>query len=523
MIELSKIESNININSEKYRSTYEKMIVLLEKYKSEMSKTNYQGEEKALIKAKKENRLLPKERLELLLDQDSPFLELLPLAGWGTDCYRVGSSIIAGIGIVANKLCMIICHIGTVKGGAIDQVTLKKMHRINQIVQENDLITVNLIESSGANLTQQSEIFNYAGTVYKDLLARSKAGIPTISAVFGNTAAGGAYIASVSDHIIMVKDSSRMFLAGPPLVKMATGEKVDEETLGGSSMHSKVSGVSDYLAENEYDAIRIARELVYYYQKPQLKTTPDNEFKEPIYDSEELLGILQDDIKNSFDCIEVIARVVDGSNFSEFKKDFGITMVCGFAKIHGYTVGFVANNGVLFSESANKAAHFIQICNQNQTPIIFLHNISGFIVGQKYEEEGIIKHGAKMLNVVANSEVPHISIIIGGSYGAGNFAMSGRSMKPNFVFSYPNSRMAIMGNQQLSGVLKMINAGKDQTFIDKIIEDVEFQSSPYFATGQMWDDGIIDPRDTRTCLAFCLEVFNNHYIHKNPSYGIFRM
>lgn len=523
---LSTFKSKINTNSDRYKDNYQKMMFLLEQFNIEIQKAVFQGEEKAINKIKKENRLLTRERIELLLDEDSPFLELLPLAGWGTDCYRVGSSVISGIGLISNKICLIVAHVGTVKVGAIDSVTLKKLHRLNQIAEENNMIVVNLIESSGANLMEQAQIFNYAGTVYRDIAKRSKNGISTISVVFGSTAAGGAYIASISDYIIMVKESSKLFLAGPSLVKMGTGEVVDEESLGGSAMHSKISGVTDYVAETEYDAIRIAREIVYYHKSPDNINDIAENIDEPIYSAEELPGIISDDVKIPFDSREVIARIVDGSRFSEFKPDYGITLVTGFAKIHGHTVGFIANNGVLFSDSANKAAHFIQLCNQNNCPIIFLQNITGFIIGKKYEEDGIIKNGAKMLNTVANSEVPLITIVIGASYGAGNFAMAGRSLHPRFLFTYPNSKMAVMGPEQLSGVLKMISSNikvDGKSLQEKLLAETEKQSSPYFATGQLWDDGIIDPRETRNYLGICLETINKTYTTKNKAYAVFRM
>jgi acetyl-CoA carboxylase carboxyltransferase component len=521
--EIKPFISKINPLSPRYQENYAKMQELSAKLAQEMAKTLFQGDPKSIQRAKKYNRLLATERIELLLDQDSPFLELLPLAGWGTDCYRVGSSVIAGIGIVQEKLCMIISHVGTVKGGAVDSVTLQKMLRINEIAAENNLIVVNLLESAGANLMEQAKLFNYAGAVYREITRRSKNGTATITIIFGNCAAGGAYVPAVSDYVIMIKDSSRVFLAGPALVKLATGEVTDEESLGGAAMHNRVSGVSDYLAENEEDGIRIAREIVYYLQEPPPLFTPAAEVDTPLYPAEELLGIISADVKIPFDAREVIARIVDGSRFSEFKAEFGITLVTGFAEIHGYKVGFIANNGVLFADAANKAAHFIQLCNQNSTPVIFLQNITGFIVGKEYEEDGIIKHGSKMLNAVANSEVPLITIITGASYGAGNFAMCGRSLQPGFLFCYPNSKIAVMGPEQLHGVLGMIAADSGENSRDYLLAETERQSSPFFATGQLWNDAIIDPRETRDYLGICLAAVNRGKAEKNKSYGIFRM
>lgn len=521
--DMKTIISKINKSSQRFKDNYQEMQEIISEYNQEMEKSLYQGEEKVLKKVKSSNRLLARERIELLIDKDSPFLELLPLAGWGTDCYRLGGSVIGGIGLINNKLVLIVAHIGTVKGGAIDSITLKKLHRLNEIAAENNLITINLIESSGANLTKQAEIFNYAGAVFREISKRSKQGLPTISVVFGNSAAGGAYISAVSDYIIMVKESSKLFLAGPALVKMATGESVDEESLGGSLLHNRISGVSDYLAEDEYDALRIAREIVYYFKDPKINE-PEDFIDEPVYNSEELLGIISTDFKKPFDIKEVIARITDGSRFSEFKAEWGITLTTGFASIHGYKVGIIANNGVLFSDSANKAAHFIQICNQNQIPIIFLQNITGFIVGKKYEEEGIIKYGAKMLNTVANSEVPVITVIVGASFGAGNFAMSGKSLSPRFIFSYPSSKMAVMGPEQLTGVLEMISSDKNNPDLkEKLLNEVNNQSSAYFASGQLWDDGVIDPRQTRNYLGMCLSVVNSGLEKKTSAYGVFRM
>lgn len=520
-LDLDIIKSQINKNSEIYIDNYKKMSILVDELNNELKKALYQGEEKILARFKKDTRLPPRERIEYLVDDDSPFLELLPLAGWGEDCYRLGGSVIAGIGLVSNKICVIVSHVGTVKGGAIDAVTLKKMHRVNKIAQENKLICINLVESAGANLTKQEEIFNYAGTVFKDILQRSKEGIPTISAVFGSCAAGGAYIPAVSDYVIMTKDSSRMFVSGSVLVKLATGEIVDDDSLGGAELHSRTSGASDYLVDNEYQAIKKIRELVYYLKEAEIVTKQDALIDAPLYDAEEILGVVSPDVKVPFDIRELIARVVDGSRFSEFKKDYGITIVTGFAKINGYKVGIIGNNGVLFSESANKATHFVQLCNQNNIPILFFQNITGFIVGKKYEEEGVLKNGAKMLNAVANSEVPLVTIIIGSSYGAGNFAMCGRSINPRFLFSYPNSKSSVMGADQIFGVMKMISSS-DEDF-EKIKAQINHQALPFYTSGKMWDDGVIDPRDTRTYLSICLEIFAQTYKTQNANYGVFRM
>ncbi|MFN8670749.1 MAG: carboxyl transferase domain-containing protein [Candidatus Sericytochromatia bacterium] len=518
--DLEIIKTKINKNSENYKYNYKENTILIEKLQEEFSKALYEGETKILAKYKKDNRLTPRERIEYLLDPDSPFLELLPIAGWGMDCYKQGSSIVGGIGVVSNKICVIISHLGTIKGGAIDGVTLQKMQRINDIAKENKLIFINLMESSGANLTKQDEIFNYAGTIFKDITNRSKNGLPTISAVFGSCAAGGAYVPSVSDYVIMTKDSSKMFVSGSVLVKLATGETTDDYSLGGADLHSRISGASDYLVDNEYQAIKKIRELVYYFKDYDEIYKQDDTVEEPLYNSNEILGVISNNVKIPFDIKELIARIVDGSKFSEFKKDYGITIVTGFAKINGFKVGIIGNNGVLFSDTSNKAAQFVQLCNNNNVPIIFLQNITGFIVGKKYEEEGILKHGGKMLNTIANSEVPLITILVGASYGAGNFAMCGRSIKPSFLFSYPNSKNCVMGSEQISGVLKMIS--KNEHDFDEMNKNLENQAMPYFTSGRMWDDGIINPKETRTYLSMCLEIFSKQYTKPNPNYGVFR-
>jgi len=499
-----------------------------------MQKSLFQGEEKYLERNKKTGKLLARERIELLLDQDSPFLELLPLSGVGGDGFGVGGTLVGGIGFVSNRLCIITANVGTIKGGSIDYPTLQKNLRISEIALENRLPTINMVESAGANLPDQAKIFNYGGTIFREITRRSQKGIPTISIVFGNSTAGGAYVPGMSDYTIMVKDQAKVFLAGPPLVKMATNEVVDDEALGGADMHSRISGVSDYLAVDEKDGIRMAREIMSFLNISE-KEKVRQKIVEPLYDSEEILGLVSADVRIPFDARELIARVVDGSHFSEFKSNYGSTLVTGYAVINGYQIGIVANNGVLFSEAANKGTQFIQLCNQNNIPILFLQNITGFMVGKKYEEEGIIKHGAKMINAVSNSTVPAITIIIGASYGAGNYAMCGRAFKPRFLFSYPNSKIAVMGPEQLSGVMEIIQRDAAQkvavvydeekgAFIkQKITSEADKQSNAYYASGQLWDDGVIDPRETRNYLKLCLEVIHNTEIKGADGYGVFRM
>jgi acetyl-CoA carboxylase carboxyltransferase component len=526
-------KTKINRNSEGYQRNYKLMQDKISELDAKYKEALFQGEPKYLERTKKAGRLLARERIELVLDADSPFMELLPLAGWGTDGFGAGGTIVAGIGFVSGRLTMVNSNVGTIKGGAIDYATLQKGLRIGEIALENELPAINMVESAGANLPDQAKIFNYGGANFREIIRRSKAGIPTISIVFGNSTAGGAYIPGMSDYVIMVKNEAKVFLAGPPLVKMATNEVTDEESLGGAKMHSTISGVSDYLAEDELDGIRLAREIMANLKSPH---APDRqEVNEPEYDKEEILGIVSADVRIPFDQRELIARIVDGSEFSEFKPLYGSTLITGYANINGYRIGIIANNGVLFSESANKGAQFIQLCNQNDTPLLFLQNITGFMVGRKYEEEGIIKNGAKLINAVSNSAVPAITIITGASYGAGNYAMCGRAYKPRFLFSYPNSRIAVMGPDQLAGVMQIIGrqaAEKSGIAYDEeqgkqmagfMVKEAEKQSNAWYASGQLWDDGVIDPRETRNYLKLCLDVIHQVPVKGTEGYGVFRM
>jgi len=529
------IQSKINTQSKSFRENEQKMTALMEELEQKLRESLSQGSEKHLKKAREAGKFSARERVELLLDKDSPFLELLPLAGLGLDGFGAGGTIVTGIGLVSGKLCMINSNIGTKKGGAIDYATLQKGLRTGQIAMENRLPMINLVESAGANLPEQEKIFNYGGITFREITRRSKAGLTTISVVFGNATAGGAYIPGMSDYVVMVRHAAKVFLAGPPLVKMATNEITDDESLGGAEMHSRLSGVSDYLAQDELDGIRLAREIMSFLKKPEEAFVPTEAVREPLYSPDEILGIVNPDLKISFDAREIIARIVDGSEFSEFKPEYGPTLVTGFAKIHGYPVGILANNGVLFSESANKGAHFIQLCNRNDTPLIYLQNITGFMVGKKYEEGGIIKHGAKLINAVSNSEVPAITIMMGASYGAGNYAMAGRAYQPRFLFAWPHSRIAVMGPEQLSGVMEIIqrqaaesagipyDAEQGRQMREYMIQEVEKKSTAWYSTGNLWDDGVIDPRQTRNYLGFCLAVVNQVKVKGTGEFGVFRM
>lgn len=498
-----------------------------------LEKSRMGGGEKYNERHLSRGKFLPRERIELLLDRDSHFLELCPLAGHGMGGVTTGGSIVGGIGVVSGVECLVTASESTVKGGAINEIGLKKSLRLSEVSIQNRLPSITLAESAGADLPNQSKIFTAGGESFRNLTERSKAQIPTLCLVFGSSTAGGAYLPGMSDYTVMVKGQAQVYLAGPPLVKMATGEVVDHETLGGAEMHSRVSGVSDYLAEDERDAIRIGREIVSHlnWKKPY---GPERTSEAPVYDPEELLGIASAEPTIPMDSREIIARITDGSRFSEFKPLYGETLICGWAHIHGYPVGILANNGVLFSESANKGAQFIQLCNQTNTPLIFLQNITGFMVGSKYEQEGIIKNGAKLINAVSNSTVPAITIMTGVSYGAGNYAMSGRSYGPRFLFTWPNHRIAVMGGEQLAGVLEIIqrqSAAKKGTEINEaglatmkaiLQAQIEKESQALYATARLWDDGIIDPRDTRDVLGMSLSAVANQKVEGSLSWGVFR-
>ncbi len=529
------ISSNVNTHSDQYKENYQSMLKLVEDLQSKYKEALYQGKERHIEKAKAQGKHTARERIELLLDDHSPFMELLPFAGLQDKNSEGGTSSVGGIGLVHGRLIMVISNVGTNKGGAVNLATLNKSMRLSEIAAENDLPVISMVESAGADLTEQAKIFNYGGASFRDITKRSKAGIASISIVLGNATAGGAYVPGMSDYSIFVKNNAKVFLAGPPLVKMATNEVVDDESLGGAEMHSRISGVSDYLAEDEVDGIRIARDIVSRLKAANVHYVPTKKIEPPKYSSNELLGIVSAEVKRPFDARELIARIVDGSEFSEFKPEWGNTLVTGWAEIHGYPVGIIANNGVLFSESANKGAHFIQLCNRNLTPILFLQNITGFMVGRKYEEGGIIKHGAKMINAVSNSEVPAITVMIGASYGAGNYAMNGRAYNPRFLFSYPNAKIAVMGPEQLSGVMEMVQRqavermggtyDEEQAKVlrQHLMSEVQKTSSSWYSSSQLWDDGIIDPRETRNYLGFCLAVVNNKPVASSNGYGVFRM
>jgi acetyl-CoA carboxylase carboxyltransferase component len=480
-------------------------------------------------------RMLVRERIELLLDRDAPFLELSALAAWGTE-FTVGASIVTGIGVVSGAECVIIAHDPTVRGGAMNPYTLRKTLRALEIARTNRLPVINLVESGGADLPTQSDLFVHAGKIFHDLTELSAMGIPTIALVFGNSTAGGAYVPGMCDYCVLVDGQAKVFLGGPPLVKMATGEDADDEELGGADMHSRVSGLSDQFAADEPDCIRIGRQIVAELNWRKLGPGPTQPADPPRYDPDELLGIASADFRVPFDPREVLARVVDGSRFGEYKPRYGTSLVTGWASVHGFGVGVLANaRGVLFSEEAKKASEFILLANQSSTPLVFLQNTTGYMVGKAYEQGGIIKDGAKMINAVANSTVPHITVNIGASFGAGNYGMSGRAYDPRFMFAWANAKLAVMGAQQLAGVLSIVSrqgaasAGRefDTEADDKrrrqIEAQIERESHAFFVSARLYDDGVIDPRDTRTVLGIALSAAHSQVVEGRRGFGVFRM
>ena len=524
----------IDPHSPTYIEAVAAMRTKLAELDTELAKALAGGGPKYVQRHHARGKLTARERIELLIDEDSPFLELCALAGYGTE-FHVGASVVTGIGVIEDTECMLVAHDPTVKGGTSNPWTLKKVLRANQIALENQLPVISLVESGGADLPTQKEIFIPGGRMFRDLTRLSAAGIPTIALVFGNSTAGGAYIPGMSDHVVMIKERSKVFLAGPPLVKMATGEESDDESLGGAEMHSRISGLADYFAADELDAIRIGRRIVARLNrvKPHPASKPA---AEPTANPEELLGIVVPDLRIPFDPREVIARIVDGSDFDEFKGLYGGSLVTGWATLHGYPIGILANaRGVLFSEESQKATQFIQLANQANTPLLFLHNTTGYMVGRAYEEGGMIKHGAMMINAVSNSTVPHITLLIGSSYGAGHYGMCGRAYDPRFLFAWPSAKSAVMGGAQLAGVLSIVNRAATEARGQPFDEDadaalraaveaqIEAESLPMFLSGRLYDDGVIDPRDTRTVLGMCLSAIAIGPIEGTSTFGVFRM
>jgi acetyl-CoA carboxylase carboxyltransferase component len=510
------------------------MLERLEKLAAEQEKARLGGGPEKIERHHKRGRMLPRERIETLIDRDSPFLELAPLAAYGSE-YEVGASIVAGIGLVEGVECMVTASDPTVRGGTSNPYTLRKSLRMQEIARVNRLPSIGFVESGGADLPRQKEIFIPGGATFRNLTQVSAEGIPTVALVTGNSTAGGAYLPGTSDYVVMVREQGLVFLGGPPLVKMATGEEAEEEALGGAEMHSRVSGVSEFMANDEVDACRIGREIVRNLNWRKLGPEPRGRGDDPDHDPEELLGIASHDLKIPFEAREVIARIVDGSRFDEFKPGFGAQLVTGWAELWGYPVAILANNGVLFNEDAEKAAHFIQLADQVDVPLLFLQNTTGYIVGTDYEQRGIVKAGAKMINAVANAGVPKLTLMMGGSYGAGNYGMCGRSFEPRFIFAWPNYKTAVMGPRQLAGVMEIVARAKAEragvevddeqleAATGAVEEQIESESDAFVSSGELWDDGMIDPRDSRTALGIALSACHSQTVEGSRRFGVFRM
>jgi acetyl-CoA carboxylase carboxyltransferase component len=479
-------------------------------------------------------KLTARERIELLLDRDAPFLELAALAGYGSG-FLVGGSVVSGIGTVSGVECLLLANDPTVKGGSSNPWSLRKTLRMHEIALQNRLPIISLVESGGADLPTQKEVFIPGGAVFRNLTRLSAEGIPTIALVFGNSTAGGAYLPGMSDHVVMIEKRSKVFLAGPPLVKAATGEESDDESLGGAEMHARVSGLADHFAIDEPDAIRIGRRIVARLNWRKAKG-PAAAPVSPRYPAEDLLDIVPPDLKAPFDPRDIIARIVDDSDFDEVKPLYGTSLVTGWARLHGFPIGILANSrGVLFSEEAQKAAQFIQLANRSDTPLLFLHNTTGYMVGREYEQGGIIKHGAMMINAVSNSTVPHISVLIGNSYGAGHYGMCGRAYDPRFVFAWPSARSAVMGAQQLADVTYLVSKASAlsrgrpfdedgaQVVRHMVEQQISAEAMPMVLSGMVYDDGIIDPRDTRDVLGIALSAIHTAPVQGTGTFGVFRM
>ncbi|WP_442594659.1 carboxyl transferase domain-containing protein [Parapusillimonas sp. JC17] len=532
------IESRINPRSQAFIDNARAMQAQLDDLLEKLTQTAKGGNEASRARHVARGKLLPRERVERLLDPGTPFLELSPMAAhdvYGNEA--PGAGIITGIGRVAGVECMIVCNDATVKGGTYYPLTVKKHLRAQEIAQQNRLPCIYLVDSGGANLPNQDEVFpdrEHFGRIFYNQANMSAQGIAQIAVVMGSCTAGGAYVPAMSDESIIVKNQGTIFLGGPPLVKAATGEEVSSEDLGGGDVHTRLSGVADHLANNDLHALYLARGAVarLNHRKPgQLRRRAH---AEPLYDPRELNGIIPSDTRKPYDVREVIARIVDGSEFDEFKARFGTTLVTGFAHIHGMPVGIIANNGILFSEAAQKGTHFIELCCQRKIPLVFLQNITGFMVGRKYENEGIARHGAKMVTAVSTAAVPKFTVLIGGSFGAGNYGMCGRAFGPRLLFLWPNARISVMGGEQAASVLATVrrdgieakggawSAQEEEAFKAPIRDQYEKEGHPYYATARLWDDGIIMPADTRRVLALSLSAALNAPI-EDTRFGVFRM
>lgn len=523
---MTVLSSSLSRSSKDFQDNTQSFEGLVAEFKEKLKEIQKGGHEQAREKHLSRGKLLPRERIEKLLDPGSPFLEIGAMAAYGLYGDQVPSAgLITGIGSVQGQRCVVVANDSTVKGGTYYPLTVKKHLRAQEIAETNHLPIIYLVDSGGANLPHQDEVFpdrDHFGRIFYNQARMSAKGIPQIAVVMGSCTAGGAYIPAMADETVIVRNQGTIFLAGPPLVKAATGEEVTAEELGGAEVHTKISGVADHLAENDLDALRIAREIVSTLNLKNPPSPPIQDIQDPLYKAEDIYGLVPTDLRKTYDVREIITRLVDGSKFEEFKKNYGTTLVCGFAHIWRMPVGIIANNGILFSESALKAAHFIQLCCKRNIPLIFLQNISGFMVGKKYENGGIAKDGAKLVMAVANAEVPKITVIIGGSYGAGNYGMCGRAFNPRFLWMWPNARISVMGGDQAANVLAEVQKNNDTDFKEKIKAQYEIQGNPYYASARLWDDGIIDPKDTRMVLALSLSATLN--APSPPTqFGVFRM
>jgi acetyl-CoA carboxylase carboxyltransferase component len=547
---VSTLSTAVDRASEAFVKNRTDMLVSLDALEEQLRLAGQGGGEKSVARHKSRGKLTLRERVALLIDPDTPFLEIGALAGFYTD-YPVGGGAIVGIGTISGTECVVFGHDPTVLGGALTQTSIPKIDRALQIAKQNRLPYVQLIESAGGDLRPRgSDIeeilkgatFHFAGSggFFYETTVLSGLGIPTVAIVFGSSTAGGAYMPGLSEYTILVKDGAKVFLGGPPLVKVATGEESTDEELGGAEMHASVSGLADYLAEDELDAIRQCRDVVRHLHWRKEGPGPVGPGEPPVLDAEDLLGLVSQDLRQPLDVREVIGRVTDGSRFEEFKARYGTTLVCGWADVHGYPVGILGNNGPLFPESSQKASQFIQLCNKTSTPLVFLQNITGYMVGKDYEQAGMVKWGSQMINALSNSAVPHITVILGSSYGAGNYGMGGRGFGTRFVFLWPTAKIAVMGPQQIAGVMSIvrraqaarkgeeINEEIEKLITDTVAEVQERQSLAMYASGRGVDDGVIDPRDTRTVIGLCLSAVHSGPVvgagssHSSESFGAFR-
>ncbi len=521
---MKKIQSHIQ-SKDQFQARVESYQALMDIFNSRMNETIHRDDDSAVQKHLSRGKLTARTRINLLVDEQTPFLELSTLAAYGQYENQFPSAgIITGIGRIQGKTCLIIANDATVKGGTYIHETVKKHLRAQEIALQNHLPCVYLVDSGGIFLPEQARIFpdqDGFGRIFYNQSQMSALGIPQISIVMGSCTAGGAYVPAMSDETIIVKNQGTIFIGGPPLVKAATGEEVTAEELGGAFVHTAISGVADHLAEDEIDAIRICRNIFESIPQSEAQTFDPFPLEEPLYKAHELYGLAPIDLKKPIDILEIIARITDGSQFEHFKKDYGITLITGYARIMGFPVGIIANNGFLTSEASLKGAHFIEICNFRKIPLLFLQNITGFIVGKKYEHEGIARNGAKLIHAVATSVVPKITVVVGGSFGAGNYAMAGRAYNPNFLFMWPNAKIGVMGGQQAQDVLNSIKSkGTDQN--NDLVTQFEQESSAYYSTSRLWDDGIIDPMDTRSVVGLAIAIASNKKTPL-PKNGIYRM